>query len=136
MLNLTAKSKYGLAAILAIATTQDHRPVQSKTIAEQYRIPQPYLEQLLLDLKKAGVIHSVRGCQGGYTLAKSPEQLTVLDVVLSLEGSSDFCAGMATGTLETFWRHKEMQINDLFQVTIATLVAQDQKAKYVMAYSI
>ncbi len=136
MINLTVKSKYGLSAILAIATAQDHKPVQSKSIAEKYRIPQPYLEQLLLDLKKAGLIHSIRGCYGGYTLAKSPEQLTVLDVVLSLEGPSDFCSGMATGTLETFWRQKEIQMNDLFQVTIATLVSQDQRTKQIMAYSI
>ncbi len=135
MLAFSVKSKYGLAAVLALASHPTGGPLHAKTIAAQYKLPQQYLEQLLLDLKKSGIVRSIRGCQGGYTLAKPPEDLTVMDILSCLEGPSEFCDG-TSGALGDFWRKKDLEIKALFQVSIAQLVLEDQKARQLLAYSI
>lgn len=61
-------------------------PQPIKAIAERQTIPEAYLEQLFAQLKRDGLVNSVRGAQGGYTLARPPEQTTVGDVLRSLEG--------------------------------------------------
>ena len=64
-------------------------PVQSAQIAERQNIPKQYLDQLLLVLKKAGLVESSRGRQGGYQLARSASHINLLQVVRALEGSID-----------------------------------------------
>lgn len=81
------KSDYGLRAVLELAKHFSDGTVQSSEIAASQGIPEPYLEQLLTTLRKAGLIRSVRGPQGGHRLARPPESITVGDVVIALEGS-------------------------------------------------
>ncbi len=135
MLAFSVKSKYGLAAVLALASHPHQGPMHAKVIATEHHLPQQYLEQLMQDLKKAGIVRSIRGCQGGYTLAKSPDELTVFDILNCLEGPCEFCEG-TTGALGHFWRQKDQEIKALFQVSIAELVLADQKSKQLLAYSI
>jgi Rrf2 family protein len=61
-------------------------PVQLRTIAERQKIPVKYLEQIIIPLKKAGLIRSVRGPKGGHVLARPPEQITIGEVTRILEG--------------------------------------------------
>ncbi len=85
-MRLSTKGRYGLRAMLDIAQKQEHGPVAIHTIAERQNISGRYLEQLLIPLKQAGLVKSVRGAQGGYILGRRAADITVGDVVRILEG--------------------------------------------------
>jgi Rrf2 family cysteine metabolism transcriptional repressor len=85
-MRLSTKGRYGLRAILNIAQEQEFGPVAIHTIAERQNISGKYLEQLIAPLKKAGLIKSIRGAQGGYILGRSAAEITVGDVIRVLEG--------------------------------------------------
>jgi len=91
------KSDYALRALVEMAATYGGRPIQSAEIAARRSIPESYLEQLLTVLRKAGLVNSIRGPQGGHTLAVHPSRITALDVVRALEGPVVVldCAGSA-----------------------------------------
>ncbi len=85
-MRLSTKGRYGLRAMIDIAQQQEFGPVAIHTVAERQNISVKYLEQLLTPLKKAGLIKSVRGPQGGYILGQSAGNITVGDVIRILEG--------------------------------------------------
>ena len=85
-MKLSTKGEYGLLAAIDLALHSDRGPVQSFQIAERQEIPKQYLDQLLLMLKKAGLIESSRGRQGGYQLARPASEITLFDIVTALEG--------------------------------------------------
>src|SRR5215831_1950489 len=85
-MRLSTKGEYGLLAIVDLALHCDQGPVQSFQVAERQHIPKPYLDQLMLILKKAGLVESSRGRQGGYILARPASRITVLEIVAALEG--------------------------------------------------
>lgn len=85
-MKLSSRSEYGIRALLELAQRQGEGPIQSREIAERQRIPDAYLNQLLLTLRKAGIVRSVRGPSGGHLLGRSPERVTLSEVVGALEG--------------------------------------------------
>jgi len=85
-MKLSTKGEYGLLAIIDVALHSNHGPVQSVQISERQAIPKQYLDQLLLLLKRGGLIESSRGRQGGYLLARPASMITILDIVTVLEG--------------------------------------------------
>ena len=84
-----AKTEYGLLALLELARIQDTGDVlQVAEIAQRQGIPDRYLEQMLTDLRKAGILRSIRGPRGGYQLARPATELTIAEVVACLEGET------------------------------------------------
>ena len=86
-MNLSKKSRYGITALIDLAVYAKDQCVQLSSIAERNNISVKYLEQIFSSLRKAGLVRSVKGPQGGYLLAKSPESITVADVIYALDGS-------------------------------------------------
>ncbi|HYM16623.1 MAG TPA: Rrf2 family transcriptional regulator [Dehalococcoidia bacterium] len=86
-MRISTKGDYGVRALIELAHHFGEGPVQSATIAARQRIPEPYLDQLLTTLRKAGFIRSVRGPQGGHALLRRPEEIRLSDVIRTLEGS-------------------------------------------------
>jgi Rrf2 family protein len=84
-MKLSTKSRYGLRALFDMAYHAGALPVQIKDIARRQAISQRYLEQIFQDLKKAGLLKSRRGPQGGYSLTRPPARITVKDIVLAAE---------------------------------------------------
>ena len=84
-MRLSTKSRYGLRAVFDIAYNFQGIPAQVQDISRRQQISPRYLEQIFQGLKKAGILNSKRGPQGGYSLAKTPEQITVLDVIKATE---------------------------------------------------
>jgi len=84
-MRLTAKSEYGLLAMIEIASAGGN-PVSARSISESQKIPMKFLEQLLVALRRAGLVSARRGAHGGFILAVDESQVTVLDVVEALEG--------------------------------------------------
>ena len=86
-MRLSKRGEYGLRAMIDLATwEEDSQVVQIKEIAERERIPAKFLEQILLSLKNAGLLHSKMGVGGGYYLAKPPEEITLGQIVRVLDG--------------------------------------------------
>ena len=85
-MRLSTKGEYGLLAIIDLALNSNNGPVKTMQISERQGIPKQYLNQLLLILKKAGLISSARGRQGGYQLNQNARSISLLDVVTALEG--------------------------------------------------
>lgn len=86
MMRISSKGDYGLRALFDLAQRYGEGPVQSEEIATRQGIPVNYLNQLLITMRRAGLIDSLRGPQGGHMLARSPDSITLLDVLAALEG--------------------------------------------------
>jgi Rrf2 family protein len=83
---LTKKSKYGLKALLVLAQETGRGPVLVSELADRQRIPKKFLEAILLELKRHGLLHSKRGRGGGYFLNRKPDDITVGQVIRVLDG--------------------------------------------------
>lgn len=85
-MRISSRGEYGVRAMFDLAQRFGEGPIPLKSIAERQEISEHYLEQLMGALRKAGLVNSVRGAQGGYELAQAPERITVGDVIRALEG--------------------------------------------------
>ena len=87
-MKLTVRGEYALRALLVLGRDylEDDSVVRIQAISEQQNIPKRFLEQILNDLKSAGVVESKRGVAGGYRLRKPPERITLAEVVRHVEG--------------------------------------------------
>jgi len=85
-MKLSTRSRYGTRMMLDLAKRYDEGPVQIGDVSKRENISVKYLEQLIIPLKKASFIKSVRGPKGGHMLAKPPEEITVGEIVRVLEG--------------------------------------------------
>jgi Rrf2 family protein len=86
-MKLTTRSSYGVRALVNLAIMYDDgHPVSIKYVSRKEGISSIYLEQIFNRLKKQGIVRSIRGPKGGYSLSKDPSQISVYEVVLALEG--------------------------------------------------
>ena len=83
---IAQKTRYALRSLLFLAEEQGGTPVQLARIAETQRVPPKYLELIMLDLKKAGLVKSARGPKGGYRLAREAENISFGEIVRTMEG--------------------------------------------------
>jgi Rrf2 family transcriptional regulator, cysteine metabolism repressor len=83
---ISSKGDYGLRALFDLAQHFGHGPVQSEAIAQRQGIPVNYLNQLLITMRRAGLISSTRGPQGGHELAQPPSRIRLIEVLQVLEG--------------------------------------------------
>ncbi|MCH7489018.1 MAG: Rrf2 family transcriptional regulator [Chloroflexi bacterium] len=86
-MKVSTKGDYGVRALVELAHHYGEGPVQSATIASRQEVPEPYLDQLLTTLRRAGFIRSVRGPQGGHALIREPGEVKLSEVMEALEGS-------------------------------------------------
>ena len=87
-MKLSAKTEYGCLAMLHLAERHPSgEPVQIRRVAAEHDIPWRFLVQILLELKRAGLVTSTRGASGGYQLSRSPDEISLGDVVTVLEGT-------------------------------------------------
>src|SRR5690242_17034865 len=86
-MKLSVRGEYALRALLVLGLNYDQPVVRIQTISEQQNIPKRFLEQILNDLKSAGVVQSRRGVAGGYRLARRPEEIKLATIVRHIEGA-------------------------------------------------
>lgn len=86
-MKVSQRTEYGIRAMIALAETFDKGLVSIKELAERENIPEAFLEQIMADLRRAGLIESTRGAYGGYSLTDAPKDISVGKVVATLEGS-------------------------------------------------
>lgn len=85
-MRLSTKGRYGVRALVELALAEGEGPVTLRVVAERQGLSEHYLEQLAGRLRRAGLVHSVRGAQGGYVLGRPAREITVGDILRTLEG--------------------------------------------------
>ena len=132
MISVTSKSRYAVVAMAELARSGD-RPVPIAQIAERRGMPVQFLEQLFSTLRRDGLLHSQRGVKGGYTLARPPDQITVLEVVQALDGKVGQVAVEAGG----IWGEGVNALRDVFSsTTIADIARREADASGAGMYHI
>ncbi len=127
---ISTKSRYGVRAVVDVARHGAGRPVSIRAIADRQQLPEAYLEQLVAPLRRAGILRSVRGSQGGYVLARPAEAVSALEIVRALEGplhiAACTCGGVDPDCLEhSLWsRLEEAMEATLAAVSVADLAHQ------------
>jgi Rrf2 family protein len=85
-MKLSLRGEYALRALIVLGLNEGHDVVRIQTISEQQNIPKRFLEQILNDLKSAGVVESRRGVAGGYRLSKPPDRISLAQIIRHIEG--------------------------------------------------
>src|SRR2546421_12596701 len=105
---VSTRGDYAARALLSLALHESERPTSVKEIAERTNLPQPYLEQILLAVKGAGLVRSKRGVGGGYVLARDPKEITLAEILAAVDGplttlvdEHDHCEGHCV--LQAIW---------------------------------
>lgn len=86
-MKFSTKSRYGLRVMLELSLEYNQNLIQIKDLSARQQIPEKYLEQIILALRAANLVKSVRGARGGYFLARNPSEITVREVIEKMEGS-------------------------------------------------
>ena len=137
-MRLSTKSRYGLRALFDIAYNNSNAPAQIQDVSRRQQISPRYLEQIFQNLKKAGILKSKRGPQGGYTLARKPDEITVYEIIKATEQDVLMvdCVGEGKKTrrrknecpfegkcvTQTVWQEANDLLADLFgRLTLETL---------------
>jgi Rrf2 family protein len=118
--DLSSKTEYALLALMELAKHfKDGEPIQTRQIAEQQKIPDRYLEQLMAILRQQGLVKSQRGAKGGYILGREPWQITVLEVVLAIEGKTSEPSydskSIESMVLSAVWQQAREEVQQIFQ---------------------
>lgn len=107
-MKLSTKGRYGLRAVLDLALNIDNEAIALSQIAERQEISVNYLEQLIAKLRKSGIVNSIRGAQGGYILAKPADEISIGDILRSLEGDLSPVDCSELNDSETECRHSDL----------------------------
>ena len=134
MLTITTKSPYAVRALAELARTGTAGPVPIGEIARRRDIPVQFLEGLFATLRRAGILQSQRGVKGGYSFARQPEEVTVLDVVEALEGRLG--ADAAADTADVWAEAIDALRLKLQAITIAEVAQREARAAGASMYYI
>lgn len=123
MAGISSKGIYGLAAMHVLSHAPRNRTMQIREIAAMTQISHSYLEQLLSLLRKSGLVQSIRGASGGYRLARPAHEITVLEIIESLEGAFCKIEGNvgASVILEYFWLDMQEKVKALFFLKLSEI---------------
>jgi len=134
---ISTKGVYGLTAMYELSKHDKETPMQIKEISSNANIPQNYLEQLLSKLRRAELVKSIRGAKGGYILAKGPEDINVLDILVALEGDINVVdAKTSNPILNIFFDESKQNMKKLFDMNLAKLDDYQDKYNEFLHYSI
>ncbi len=123
-MKISTKIRYGARALLELASHYGGGPIDLKEIAEKEDISLKYLEQVIVPLRTAGLVKSIRGSKGGYSLAKSPSEISLSDVVEALNGPIDLieclkdpksCSKSASCVTRDIWKEASEAIRQIFR---------------------
>lgn len=146
-MKISTKGRYGLRLMLCLALNfENNTRLSLKEISKKQGISEKYLEQIINPLSKAGLVLSFRGSQGGYTLAKSPKEITSGEILRTLEGSlapvecansgSDICPRADYCPSLTIWKKIKDAIDNVVDNITLQDILEEYKEKNVIEYTI
>ncbi len=135
MMKLSTRGRYGIHAMYDLACHYNQGPQSIKAIAERQSVSESYLDLIFAALKRDKLVNSVRGAQGGYTLSRAPEEITVGDVLRTLEGGlnlvdclleEDACGKSCACPSRIVW----MKLRDGLNAIVDGITLQDMMDEY------
>ncbi len=137
MIGISTKTIYAIAAINELGSIQSDEVLKIKEIAARANIPQSFLEQILLELKKQGMLISIKGAHGGYRLARDLKDISLREVVHILEADAfgEVCRTDNPG-LKLFWQEVQKSVSNAFDIPLSELKNYEMKANQTLNYSI
>lgn len=140
-MKLSTKGRYGLKAMFELSLNENNGPVPLKFIAKKQNISDQYLEQIFSSLKKANLVKSVRGAQGGYLLAREAKDISVGDILVVLEGpvslsdcvlDEDVCENSNVCVTKIVWEKMKKGIEDVIEsITLQDMINDYNKNKKI-----
>lgn len=134
-MKLSTRGRYGLKAMVDLAVNYGGSMVSTASLAAMQGISDAYLEQLIAALRKAGLVNSVRGAQGGYSLARPPGEISVNEVLRVLEGSTAVmdcvstegaaCDNACACSARPLWLKLQSRIDEVLDSTTLADMAED-----------
>ena len=132
-MSFSKRCQYAVLAVYELSKQHESGPISATTIAAEQSIPKQFLQNILAHLRRGGIIHAYRGKQGGYSLAQSPEDISVGSIIRLMEGnwkivgclqSNDYdCELKCKCVLEQMWRNLHESVESVFDsTTFASLV--------------
>jgi Rrf2 family protein len=130
-MRVSAKADYALRALIELAGREDGSPVSAEELGRLQNIPHGFLQAILADLRRAGVVMSQRGQSGGWRMARDPEEVSVADVIRAVDGPLVSVYGLrpesvayngSAGVLQHVWIAARTSLRDVFEaVSIRSL---------------
>ena len=141
-MRITTLAEYGVICALHLARRASQEPVTGRDIAARERLPVDYVEQILLRLRRAGLVQSTRGARGGYALARSPEDISVRDVIAASELTTfdlhcvshpveeERCSASHACSIRPVWVLLQQRIDDvLASVRLSDLLHEESEVR-------
>jgi len=137
-MKLSTKGRYGTRAMIDIALYRDSGSTLLKDISTRQGISLKYLDHILSNLRKAGLVKNVRGKGGGYALMRSPSQITLCEIIEAVEGSlapvecvddPDYCKKTSTCSARDVWMKVRQSIEDVLRNTSLQSLIENQEKK-------
>ena len=141
-MRITTLAEYGVICALHLARRVDEGPVTGRELAELERLPADYVEQILLRLRRAGLVRSTRGARGGYALARDAEQISIRDVIEASETTTfdlhcvshpvgeERCSSSQTCSIRPVWLLLQRKIDDVLAgVRLSDLLAEEGEVR-------
>lgn len=141
-MRITTLAEYGVICALHLARRAAEGPITGREIADVERLPADYVEQILLRLRRAGLVRSTRGARGGYALARSAEQISIRDVIEASETTTfdlhcvshpvgeERCSSSHNCSIRPVWMLLQRKIDDVLGgVCLADLLAEEGEVR-------
>ena len=141
-MRITTQAEYGLICALHLARRTDEGPITGREIAALERLPGDYVEQIMLKLRRSGIVRSTRGAHGGYTLARAADEISVHDVISAAEHSTfevhctshpveeARCSSAHDCSIRPVWVLLQRRIDDVLQgVRLSDLLMQESQVR-------
>ena len=139
-MKISTKGEYGIRALMELTQRFGSGYIQSTEIAVARKVPENYLYQLLITLRKAGLIRSRRGPQGGHMLARSPERISLAEAIIALEGPlaltscaqdemDDECGFSEQCVIRDVWRRVTQAAEGILEQTNLADLAKSEREK-------
>ena len=141
-MRITTLAEYGVICALHLARRADEGPVTGREIAEVERLPGDYVEQILLRLRRAGIVRSTRGAHGGYELGRPPEAISIRDVIEASESTTfdlhcvshpveeERCSSSHNCSIRPVWMLLQQKIDDVLgSVHLSDLLVEESEVR-------
>lgn len=141
-MRITTLAEYGVICALHLARRAFEGPITGRELAELERLPADYVEQILLRLRRAGIVRSTRGARGGYELARAAEQISIRDVMEASETTTfdlhcvshpvgeERCSSSQTCSIRPVWLLLQRKIDDVLEsVRLSDLLAEEGEVR-------
>ncbi len=145
-MKISTKGRYGVRILLDLALHDNETPRLIRDISQSQQISEKYISRLIISLRKAHMVRSIRGAKGGFRLAKQPEELTLLDIVEVMEGPISIidcvrcpekCQKAEKCATREVWERLNSDIQEsMRKITLADIIRNYQKNSDVFDYCI